>query len=138
MFMNCTHVLCTGCFCESIVNKPNCPLCRARVEDQETRSSVKYLIQTDKYVIVTSQIFYSFTLNYIEFNLLKNHFILKYENNKTYTANDMGNILSHLKGVPEIYNIFLKMITISKKSFVKNTDEFKDCVNRYQYKFNFY
>ena len=137
-FMNCTHILCTECFYESIVNKPSCPMCRAPVNDYELNEAVRYLVDMDIYTIISSHTFHTFSLNDTEMELIKNHFILRYEIGKVYNAADMGNILFYLKESTYAYNIFLKMVRTSKKILVKNTEQYKDYVNKFQYKFNIF
>jgi hypothetical protein len=135
MFVNCKHSLCTGCFSESVINKPNCPMCRAPVEKHEILNSIKYLIQSSKYVVIIYQTFYSASLSDEERKLIKNHFITDFETGKFYNSADMLRIVYHLKSKPEIYSIFLKMFKNSIEAFVKNTEKTFDSANKYQYKF---
>jgi len=113
-------------------------MCRAPVNDYEIKEAVRYLVDNNIYTIISSHTFHTFSLNDTEMEIIKNHFILRYEIGKVYNAADMGSILFYLKESTYAYHIFLKMFRTSKKILVKNTEQYKDCVNKFQYKFNIF
>ena len=132
-FINCNHYLCVNCFYESIVNKPNCPLCRTKVQNFEYSDSVNYMVKNKLYSYSISHTYHSVNLNTTELMLFSVFFSLKFGSKRIFDTDGMGEVLNHLKGDVDIYRLFGKMVISTNRSLVKNIN--KDDSERYEYRF---
>jgi len=135
-FMKCSHFLCNTCFSESIINKPNCPMCREPVEDFEVKDSIHYLVKNKLYSIVISQTFHSINIPHDQMVIFKTYFELKYSGNRIFNTSGMTEALKYIKENEEMYRIFSGMVRTSRETLNKNIDKDENMTDKYQYVFN--